>query len=658
MRWMAIGALVLASVAATPAAAQSVEAKRFGAREGVEQISLSPDGNRVVFLTPADGPKTALFVADVAGGTPKKLLVSDGKPENLSRCRWASNTRIVCWLYMLIAEEAGLVPYSRMITIGADGTDLKLLSARSSTRALGVAQGGGQILDWLPEADGDVLMARTYVPDASTGTRLAERRKGFGVERIDTATLRRTTVEDPWINAVEFITDGHGAIRIAGTMGERSDYASGVIRYSYRSVAGGAWAPLGTFDTNTDTGFNPVAVDRDLNAVYGFEKLNGRWALYRISLDGSLKRELVFSRGDVDVDELIRIGRQQRVVGASFATDRREGVFFDPELKKLAASLGRALPGLPLIQFVDASADENRLLLWAGSDVDPGRYYVFDRKAKKVLEIMLSRPDLENVPLAPVKAIRFAAADGTQIPGYLTLPPGSNGKGLPAIVMPHGGPAARDEWGFDWLAQFFAARGYAVLQPNFRGSAGYGEGWFAENGFKSWRTAIGDVNDGGRWLVSQGIAAPDKLAIVGWSYGGYAALQSAVLDPSLFKAIVAIAPVTDLDSLKNESRNFNNFRIVSDFIGSGPHISEGSPARNAARIAAPVLLFHGDMDRNVSVAESRLMANRLRDAQKRVELVEYPGLDHQLRDSQARTGMLDKADGFLRGAMGIGAAAK
>ncbi|MEI9851159.1 MAG: alpha/beta fold hydrolase [Sphingomonas sp.] len=122
--------------------------------------------------------------------------------------------------------------------------------------------------------------------------------------------------------------------------------------------------------------------------------------------------------------------------------------------------------------------------------------------------------------------------------------------------MPHGGPGARDEWGFDWLAQFFAARGYAVLQPNFRGSAGYGEDWFLENGFKSWRTAIGDVNDGGRWLVGQGIAAPAKLAIVGWSYGGYAALQSAVLDPELFKAIVAIAPVTDLGALKEESRWF------------------------------------------------------------------------------------------------------
>ena len=252
-----------------------------------------------------------------------------------------------------------------------------------------------------------------------------------------------------------------------------------------------------------------------------------------------------------------------------------------------------------------------------------------------------------------MKAITFPAADGTMIPAYLTLPLGQSATNLPAIVMPHGGPGDRDEWGFDWLAQFFAARGYAVLQPNYRGSTGYGESWFKQNGFKSWRTAIGDVNDGGRWLVQQGIAAPKTLAIVGWSYGGYAALQSAVLDPTLFKAIVAIAPVTDLDTLRHEHDNYSDFALVDAFIGKGPHVSQGSPAQNAARITAPVLMFHGDMDQNVGIGESRLMASRLRGAGKSVDLVEFKNLDHQLDDSTARTSMLDRADTFLREKMGM-----
>ena len=214
--------------------------------------------------------------------------------------------------------------------------------------------------------------------------------------------------------------------------------------------------------------------------------------------------------------------------------------------------------------------------------------------------------------------------------------------------MPHGGPSARDEWGFDWLAQFFAARGYAVLQPNFRGSSGYGDSWFQENGFRSWKTAIGDVDDGGRWLIKEGIADPKRLAIVGWSYGGYAALQSPVLAPDLFKAIVAIAPVTDLSTLREEHRNFQDFRLVDTFIGRGDHVKEGSPAQNVAAIKAPVLLFHADQDRNVGIGESRMMASRLRNAGKQVELVEYKGLDHQIDDSDARIAMLDKADSFLR----------
>ncbi|WP_341713627.1 alpha/beta fold hydrolase, partial [Erythrobacter sp.] len=241
----------------------------------------------------------------------------------------------------------------------------------------------------------------------------------------------------------------------------------------------------------------------------------------------------------------------------------------------------------------------------------------------------------------------YPARDGTQIPGYLTLPPGSDGKGLPAIVLPHGGPSARDEWGFDWLVQFFVARGYAVLQPNYRGSAGYGEAWFGKNGFQAWPTAIGDVNDAGLWLVSQGIASADQLAIVGWSYGGYAALQAQVLDPDLFRAVVAIAPVTDLLEMREYARGYTNSRLVSAFLGEGPHLTTGSPARHADAFHAPVLLFHGTLDQNVNVQQSRIMEDRLKRAGKAVEYVEYEDLAHSLSDSKVRTDMLVRIDKFL-----------
>ena len=310
-------------------------------------------------------------------------------------------------------------------------------------------------------------------------------------------------------------------------------------------------------------------------------------------------------------------------------------------------------PGSPAIAFVDSSEDESKLVVLVGSDVDPGNYYLFDKATKQLAPIMAVREELVGAKLSTMKPITFPAADGTMIPGYITLPPGSDGKNLPAIVMPHGGPAARDEWGFDWLVQYFASQGYAVLQPNYRGSTGYGAQWFQKNGYQSWRTAIADINDAGRWLVKEGISTPDKLAIVGWSYGGYSALQSQVLEPDLFKAVVAVAPVTDLDKLKEEARRSSDYRIVENYIGTGPHIDAGSPARHADRFKAPVLLFHGDLDLNVGVDESRLMNSRLQAAGKSVEYVEFKDLDHQLDNGDARIRLLSSTDRFLRKALGI-----
>ncbi len=652
-------ALFATSAIPALAIAQSQDARNFGAREAVQQISLSPDGAKIATIEPLAGRGAALVVADVATGGTKTILSGSGDPDQLRRCQWASPTRIVCDVYLIEQLDQKLA-FTRMVSINSDGTDLKILSQRDSNAALGIAQSGGEIIDWGPDgSNGSVLMTKLFIPEYSTGTHMANSKEGVGVELVDATTLKRRQVEPPRRNVSEFISDGHGTVRIMGIEQTDNDgKLSGRTAYSYRAAGNRDWLKLGDLVYNGDgtvSGFNPYAVDRDANVVYGFDIQDGHSALFSIALDGSLTRKLVMAKPQTDVDGLVRIGRQRRVVGASYATDRRATDFFDPELARLRGALGKALPGKPLVTFVDASADENKLLLFAGSDTAAGTYYLYDKATKQLAEVMPVRPQLDQVQLATVQSISFPAADGTQIPGYLTLPPGTDGKNLPAIVMPHGGPGARDEWGFDWLAQFYAARGFAVLQPNFRGSTGYGDAWFQKNGFQSWRTAIGDVNDGGRWLQKQGIAAPGKLAIVGWSYGGYAALQSAVLDSDLFKAIVAIAPVTDLETLRNEARGFTNFNLVSAFIGNGPHVKEGSPAQNVEKIKAPVLMFHGDRDLNVGIGESRMMASRLRGAGKPVELVEYKGLDHQLDDDKARTEMLDKSDGFLRKALGLGA---
>jgi len=658
--WQRLTVYVFAgAVMVSPALADDDLAAKFGARASIEAMSISPDGKHVAMVVPMAGRASALIVGDLAaGGATKPLLTSSGDPDRLQSCDWASDTTLICSIFMVI--KSGITAqFTRLVAINADGSKMHEVSQEGGIRALGFAQNGGDVIDWTGDGKpGNVLITRVYVPEQTIGTSLAQTREGLGVDLLNVESMARHVVEQPKHDASDYITDGRGKVRVMGILPIKSgEMLSEHIDFQYRTPDSDNWRPLSSVTLKGDGtvgGFQPLAVDPDKNIVYGFDDDHSTRGLFEIALDGSLKKSLVLSRPDVDIDGLVRIGRAQRVVGATYVTDKRVAQYFDPDIEKLRTALGNALPGKPLISLLGSSADEHDLLLFAGSDTDPGHYYVFHRATRHLESVLPARNELEGMTLASVKPVSYPAADSTQIPGYLTLPPGSDGKNLPAIVMPHGGPGARDEWGFDWLAQFFAARGFAVLQPNFRGSTGYGDAWFQKNGFQSWRTAIGDVNDGGRWLVKQGIASPDKLAIVGWSYGGYAALQSAVLDPNLFKAIVAIAPVTDLEMLRQESLNFTNYRLVDAFIGHGVHVVEGSPARNASKIKAPVLLFHGDLDQNVNIQESRMMADRLKDAGDKVELVEFHNLDHYLDDSTARATMLRRADAFLHSTLAIG----
>jgi dipeptidyl aminopeptidase/acylaminoacyl peptidase len=624
-------------------------AAAFGARTTASALSLSPDGTHVAYIAPAPGQGNWVFTVGLEkGARPLPALKADGKDNRLGRCSWVANDRLVC-TYHGIRKSArwGTVPWERLLSVNTDGSNVRTLSKEPNEYTWNYVQlGGGDILDWLPDASGTVLMGRLYTPDSRDHVGSSD--LGYGVDRLDTRTLETKRIEKPDIDVSTYITDGFGNVRIKGVRSVTAElHGTAVVHYYYRPLQSREWRPLGDPNTAKEEPFRPVAVDHDHNIAYGWKKKDGRWALYSVTLDDARNEELVYARPDVDLSSLVRIGRHQRVVGVSYSTDRTYVEYFSPDIKQLLSGLQKAIPGAKL-QIVDSSTDESKMLVFAGSDSDPGVYYLFDRKASRLDTFLVARDPLEGVKLATMKPITYPSSDGALVPGYLTLPPGHDSPaGLPALVLPHGGPSARDEWGFDWLSQFFANRGYVVLQPNFRGSSGYGDAWFHDNGFHSWQVAIGDVLAAGHWLVQQG-ADPSRLAIFGWSYGGYAALQSAVVEPGTFKAVIAVAPVTDLAALKAQYHNEG----ANKFIGEGPHMHDGSPIEHVDKFKVPVLIFHGGMDVNVDIEESRRMAERLKAAGVRCELVTWDELDHQLEDSAARTQMLGRSDAFLREAFG------
>jgi len=649
---LAVSAAGWASCAAGQVPSGDHDAALFGVRESAVGLNLSPNGTLVSYIAPAPGGGTVAFIADVVSGETKPFLNSGKGSEKLRWCAFVTDQRLICRYTAILDNTGVLLSFGRLIAVNRDGSGIQQLGQSSSFYDAGIRQFDGSIIDWLPGGGGSVLMAREYVPEVGrTGSRMVHSQEGMGVDRVDTRTLNTVTVEEPRRNVGDYMSDGQGNVRIMAMTGVDSDNRlNGTTKYYYRTSGSRDWKSLTDYVEGDD--FAPLAVDAASDSLYALKPLNGRKALYRIKLGAALSSELVASNAKVDIDDVVRSANGQRVIGYTFATDKRDVEYFDPEYERLATSLAKAIPSLPLIDFGGASADGSKVLIFAASDNDPGRHFVFDKQTHHLAEILLVRPELEQFKLATVRPVSVTVADGTAIPAYLTVPPGKDAKNLPAVVLPHGGPSSRDEWGFDWLAQYLAAKGYAVLQPNYRGSAGFGDSWLVQNGFKSWRTSIGDITASAHWMVSQGIADPNRLAVVGWSYGGYAALQSAVTEPSLFKAVAAIAPVTDLSLLKQEAENYTNSRLVAEFVGSGPHLVDGSPLKHAAAIKVPVLLVHGDMDLNVGVLESEKMEAALRAAGTPVEFLHYKALDHQLDDSAARTEMLTKIGALLQRTIG------
>jgi dipeptidyl aminopeptidase/acylaminoacyl peptidase len=327
-------------------------------------------------------------------------------------------------------------------------------------------------------------------------------------------------------------------------------------------------------------------------------------------------------------------------------------VFLDEAEKRDQATLEKLYPGLQT-GVVGRDLSGAKVVVKTESASSPPAYYYFD-VAKNVYKPLGSAyPQLSGLAIAETRPISYDARDGLEIDGYLTVPKGAEARNLPLIVYPHGGPASRDFLRFDYWVQYFASRGWAVLQMNFRGSEGYGRA-FEKAGEHQWGKAMqDDITDGVRWAVEQGIADPGRICIVGGSYGGYAALQGLTSTPGLYRCAVSLNGVSDIQAFISDKRYYASYQLVRDYLAQEDPAAV-SPANHAANVEAPVLIVHGTKDRTVDHDQSERMSAALRKAGKPVVAAELEGGDHFLTHERHRIQFFKAMDAFLQEHLGLG----
>jgi dipeptidyl aminopeptidase/acylaminoacyl peptidase len=468
--------------------------------------------------------------------------------------------------------------------------------------------------------------------------------------KVNAHTGDRTIVAHGNYDTSEWLMDGHGHVAA------RIDQKTNPLRDYVWVPDGDGWRAIGDYDATGDRGTGIIGLSDDGTALMrSMDDANGMRVLTRLDLKTG-KETTVSSNPQFDANHGIYDPWTYRVIGAIYISDKAETRYFDDKTEGLQKGIEAAFPGVSAYATSwDLAMD--KVIVEVESPKHPIDYYFLDRTTHAATKIGSAYPDLHEPDLGSMQAYPYKARDGLNIPAYLTLPPGKPVKNLPIVVMPHGGPDARDDIGFDWMAQFFANRGYAVLQPNYRGSSGYGRK-FTDAGLHQWGLKMqDDITDGVKKLVADGIADPKRVCIVGASYGGYAALAGAALTPGVYACAVSFAGISDLPvMLRSERANngkdshavsFWNSRIGSPYDDSD-QLRATSPARHADQIKCPVLLLHGEGDTTVPIEQSEIMADAMKSAGKPVEFIRFPGEDHYLNLADTRVRFLKETEAFLQ----------
>jgi dipeptidyl aminopeptidase/acylaminoacyl peptidase len=546
-----------------------------------------------------------VFVRDLDSG--EETRVTDATERDIGGFLWANDDRLI------YVQDRGGDENFRLYAVGRDGSNRLDLTPYDNVKC--------DIVDDLEDVDDEILFQMNR-----------RNPEIFDVYRLNVHTGEMEMVAENPGNVQRWIPDHDGKLRMATTTDgvntailhrarEEDDWRT-VATYNFKESA----TPL-FFTFDGEAAYVASNVGRDKTAIFAYDLATGK------------EGRLLYENPEVDVWTLLQSRKRKVVTGVTYETDKPAYHFFDERRERIQEFLDEQLPGR-FNAIVSSSKDETRYVVNSSSDRTLGSYHLLDAERMEVTRLFDISPWLREEDMAEMRPVSYESRDGLTIHGYLTLPPGAEPKDLPMVVHPHGGPWHRDSWGFDPEAQFLANRGYAVLQMNFRGSTGYGRK-FMEASFGQWGLAMqDDVTDGVEWAVREGFADPDRLAIYGGSYGGYATLSGVTKTPDLYACAVSYVGVSNLftwiEAIPPYWKPY--LEMMYEMVGHPDEDAERfratSPFFHADRIKAPLLVAQGANDPRVRKEESDQIVEALRSRGVEVEYLVKDDEGHGFRNEE------------------------
>ncbi|GAB3252316.1 alpha/beta hydrolase family protein [Chitinimonas naiadis] len=646
---------VLLGVSSTVfAAAEKPAIESFFKNPMVKGAALSPSGNQLATIMRAPNGRYVLAVAPTNALQQMKVAANFADADIIG-FNWINESR----LYLMVGDDKAIG--SRFsgseYAVNVDGSVLLQLTTGDweHTQENTGTSIKNKILPWdysvvsFPQDGSDdvIVNHETYnkTDFSVTSSRLF---------RLNTKTrqLRDTLSGAQPEKITGWLLDTKNEPRIGVT------YDKGRVIYHLREFETGQWSEIGNFAYNGSEGFRPRFFDAD-NTLYVSAEINGGGeALFRYNLKTKKRDDTPFvSVVGFDFNgSPVRDSSTGKMLGLHYVNDARGTVWLDPRFKEYQKRIDGALQGTINTITCGNCSTSPVLLVRSSSDQQPTKYALYDVATDKLLTFAKSRPEIIASQMGERDFVHFPARDGMSIPAYITTPPGGLKGPFPTVVLVHGGPFVRGaSWEWEQQAQFLASRGYLVIQPEFRGSTGFGFGHF-KAGWKQWGlTMQDDLADAAKWAISKGMADPKRIAIAGGSYGGYAALMGLVKEPELFRCGISWAGVTDLGLLfslatsdaTKESLQYGARELIGDPQVDAEKFKASSPLVNAARITQPVLLAYGGADRRVPIAHGTDFRSAVSKTNKQVEWLVYPEEGHGWALEKNRYDFWQRVEAFL-----------